>query len=378
MSAMIHISKKKTIQTKQMTSFKIYFSEENIRRIRLPEVPSYEKFMNLLQESYPANFHIELSVKYIDEDGDKISVDSQMEWEEMIDAHTGESHIKLYVEEGEGAYFKDGPHAEPLKFYVDEMTKEAINTADEVLAELQKNVSEVLESVYRDGRIIPDHIPEFLKDALTPKYLEKNVVDLDVNIPLLFDSFHSKALQLLDSVDASDLEKAKDYFLASLQLFPEHMIALYNLACTESLLGNVQGAVENLEKAVNAGYRDLSHMLQDADLDNIKNTEAFQIITAKISSLLEPEQEVVAEETVVPEPSVETVVPEPELETPVPEPEIDLSASILPLQENYGSELNLLKEMGFSADTDVLLLLLEQYKGHVEQVADFLFGFQQQ
>jgi len=357
-----------------MTSFKIFFSENNIRRIRVSEIPSYEEFTNLIQDLYP-KFHVELCVKYIDSDGDKISLDSQIEWEEMLMEFGGQSCIKLLVEEGDGGYFKDGPNPEVLKFYYDKTTKEAVDVATEWMATLQEKVPEFLSSLFKDGKIIPTHIPSFLKEAMTMKYVENNIVDLDINIHMLFDSLHAKAVQLLNSVNPKDIEQGRDYLIATLTLIPDNCVALYNLACAESLLGNAKAALANLEKAIDYGFRNLSHMLQDADFTYIRETETFQILVAKLESLMDYESQQncdneTPEPTVIPEPIVELIIPE-------PEPQVDLSASILPLQENYGEELTLLSEMGFSADKDVLLLLLDQFNGSINDVAQFLLGFNQ-
>jgi len=358
-----------------MASFKIYFSEENIRRIRVAEIPSYEEFMALLQELYP-KFHPELSLKYVDEDGDKISLSTQLEWEEMLMELSGQSSIKLLVEEGDGKYFKDGPEPEVLKFYADRTTKDAIEVANEWMAALQEKVPQCLSSLFPSGKIIPSHIPAFLKAAVSMKYVQDNTVDLDIDIHKLFDSLHTRALQLLDSVDMRDLEQAREYLEATLTLIPDHFTALYNLACAESLMGNVNNALYYLEKSIDNGYRNLSHMIQDADFQNIRDTEAFQILTARLASLTEFELSSFYPSQPEPEQVVETI-PEPVvISEPEPKP-VELSASILPLKDNFGEELNLLSEMGFTADPDVLLLLLDQYNGNVDDVAQFLLGFSQ-
>jgi len=358
-----------------MASFKIYFSEDNIRRIRVADIPSYEEFIALLQDLYP-KFHPELSIKYVDADGDKISLDTQLEWEEMLMELSGQSSIKLLVEEGDGKYFKDGPEPEVIKFYADKTTKEAIDVANEWIASLQEKVPECLSSLFKSGKIIPSHIPSFLKEAMSMRYLENNTVDLDIDIHKLFDTLHARAVQLLDSVDTKDLEQGRDYLLATLTLIPNHFIALYNLACAESLLGNANAALAHLEQSIDNGYRNLSHMLQDADFQNIRESEAFQILAARLASLMDYESK---QTTETPEP---IVIPEPvAIIEPIIIPEVqkpvDLSASILPLRDNYGEELELLSEMGFTADPDVLLLLLDQYNGSVDDVAQFLLGFSQ-
>jgi len=65
------------------------------------------------------------------------------------------------------------------------------------------------------------------------------------------------------------------FFLKALQLKPNNPSSIYNIACIESLLGNIEEAVSVLKLSIEAGYDNLSHMLEDSDLDNIRHTEGF-------------------------------------------------------------------------------------------------------
>lgn len=52
--------------------------------------------------------------------------------------------------------------------------------------------------------------------------------------------------------------------------------ALYDLTCMYSRIGEKEKAVKTLEKAINSGYGDYKWILQDNDLDNIRNEEGFK------------------------------------------------------------------------------------------------------
>ena len=54
------------------------------------------------------------------------------------------------------------------------------------------------------------------------------------------------------------------------QLRASDPIVRYNLACSYSLLGKADQAIETLEEAVKLGYRDFAHMQRDPDLDGIR------------------------------------------------------------------------------------------------------------
>jgi len=112
--------------------------------------------------------------------------------------------------------------------------------------------------------------------------LDVDKADLDVNIPMLFDLLHSKALDLLKIGGIDSIKKGKEYLISMLQLIPDHTITLYNLACAESLLNNIHEAMQTLEKAILSGFNNLEHMLNDTDLMNIRNVPGFDILIQKL------------------------------------------------------------------------------------------------
>lgn len=57
---------------------------------------------------------------------------------------------------------------------------------------------------------------------------------------------------------------------------PEDPIVLYNLACSYSLVGEVDKSYRSIKKAVSLGYDDLSHLEEDSDLNNLRKDPRFQ------------------------------------------------------------------------------------------------------
>ncbi len=55
----------------------------------------------------------------------------------------------------------------------------------------------------------------------------------------------------------------------------------YNLACIYSLQKEFDKALSYLDRSINSGYRDLAHMTEDTDLDNIRSLPAFKAIIEK-------------------------------------------------------------------------------------------------
>ena len=71
-----------------------------------------------------------------------------------------------------------------------------------------------------------------------------------------------------------------DERLAALK--PDDPGILYNLACSLSLTGNIDGALHALKQAVNKGYRDAGHMASDRDLGPLRKDPRFGEILAMV------------------------------------------------------------------------------------------------
>jgi len=153
---------------------------------------------------------------------------------------------------------------------------------------------------------------------------------------------HRAALKCLDSNDKAVLQKGKDMLLKILNLVPGDKIALYNLACAESLLGNVTEAIATLEQSIDAGYHDLSHMINDPDFNNIKDTEGFKKLVKKLEKILVPEKQ----------------------EEPVHIPKV---------QDPVEQKLDTLEEIYPLLTREALRELLTKCKGNVEEVIETIF-----
>jgi len=66
------------------------------------------------------------------------------------------------------------------------------------------------------------------------------------------------------------------------RLRPNDSVAHYNLACSHSLLGLVDEALEVLQKAVDLGYADYVHMRSDKDLNNIREHPRYKEIAGRL------------------------------------------------------------------------------------------------
>ena len=74
-----------------------------------------------------------------------------------------------------------------------------------------------------------------------------------------------------------------DRQLARLQ--PRNPLVFYNLACGLSLNGEVDRAVEALEKALALGYRDFKWLAKDPDLHQLRQHPFYRYIETKIRKM---------------------------------------------------------------------------------------------
>ncbi len=56
---------------------------------------------------------------------------------------------------------------------------------------------------------------------------------------------------------------------------PRDPVAAYNLACSQALTGDADGALESLERAMELGYKEREHMAHDPDLSSLHGDARF-------------------------------------------------------------------------------------------------------
>lgn len=79
-----------------------------------------------------------------------------------------------------------------------------------------------------------------------------------------------------------DYEGAVEMAYRLIEVTPDRPVGYYNLACSLSLLYRTDESLENLEKAVDLGWRNLPHTLIDPDLSQIRNDPRFEKIARRI------------------------------------------------------------------------------------------------
>jgi len=99
-----------------------------------------------------------------------------------------------------------------------------------------------------------------------------------------FFSLQQQGLKLMEEGSRASLETARANFQEQLAIFENAPTPLYNVACCEALLGNAKEALAFLEKAINAGFRNVKHMESDTDLDSLRSLPEYQALISSLKS----------------------------------------------------------------------------------------------
>ena len=86
-----------------------------------------------------------------------------------------------------------------------------------------------------------------------------------------------------------DAKKSLELDLRIVDARPEEPIFHYNLACSYSLVGQLDAAFTSLRDAIKLGYDDLEHLTMDRDLDNLRRDGRFREIVAELEPHFESE-----------------------------------------------------------------------------------------
>lgn len=116
--------------------------------------------------------------------------------------------------------------------------------------------------------------------------------DLDIEITFMEgvvrrDPTYIDALQIL-----GDDYTRRGRFVAGLQvdeqlvrLRPTEPITHYNLACSYSLTGRIEEAIQSLERSIDLGYRDFNWMSRDPDLAEVRRHPTYLKLRARVRKL---------------------------------------------------------------------------------------------
>ena len=130
------------------------------------------------------------------------------------------------------------------------------------------------------------------KSYVRKKLTRQEQRDLDIEIGFLEgvvrrDTRYIEALQILgdDYTRRGRYDEGLGIDRKLARLRPADSLVLYNLACSYSLMGHVDEAMEALEKALTLGYSDFKWLAEDPDLRNVRRHPRYEKIRAKLRTL---------------------------------------------------------------------------------------------
>jgi len=238
----------------------------------MPSMPRWNQFLTLLQSFYQESKYI-FAVKWIDEDGDEITMSSQEEWSEAI------SSTKI----------------SPLKLYVTKKTSDRVSSNDKSQEKLPALVPEYFYSTKQESvsaeqkshlqKVIPEIVSELMVNGVLPSWADDAIQTLpssnldtlfDVDIINLSHVLHKRAWALLNDSKTED-EEAVRLLRFCIALTPEDSVAHYNLACAFSRLNRTEEALTSLQNSLRVSDKpDFETIKNDEDLHNLRATEEFK------------------------------------------------------------------------------------------------------
>jgi predicted esterase len=84
--------------------------------------------------------------------------------------------------------------------------------------------------------------------------------------------------EMMAAYQAGNFQKALEIGEKIHEAAPENVDTIYNIACLHCLLGHKDKAYEWLEDAIDAGYDDADHLMQDDDFKSIRAEDRFRAI----------------------------------------------------------------------------------------------------
>ena len=130
------------------------------------------------------------------------------------------------------------------------------------------------------------------KISARKKMKRRDSKDLDVKIQFMEgivrrDPEYIEALQLLGDhyTQRGHYERGLKVDEQLSRLEPTNPLVFYNLACSYSLIGEVDMAATALDKALALGYRDFKWLAKDPDLKKLREQPVYRDIQKKIKGL---------------------------------------------------------------------------------------------
>jgi len=156
----------------------------------------------------------------------------------------------------------------------------------------QGKTAEAAEMFRKAWEVNPDDYqsPRLLAMALTTlgRHEEARAVDLrglygvEKHIQMHPDDSRALLFGASQQIQAGNLEKSREWTRRALKIAPDDPVTYYNAACNYSLMGDVETAIDCLEKAITSGMAQKDWIEHDSDLDHLRQHPRFQALREKL------------------------------------------------------------------------------------------------
>ena len=129
-------------------------------------------------------------------------------------------------------------------------------------------------------------IPEYRFDLKTPEFQKTDdefTIWFMEGVLEKYPTYVECLMYLGNAYTATGMhEEGLEADLRLKKLRPKDPLVLYNLACSFSLMGMLSESLGSLEKAIALGYDDLAHLVNDSDLDSLKDEDGYKVLIHKL------------------------------------------------------------------------------------------------
>ena len=140
-------------------------------------------------------------------------------------------------------------------------------------------------SEYEDIGSPESPMPPDMPSSLVRQFSRESQVDFEIDFYrsiLERDPHFVEALKVLaTNLSAKGLhDESLEVDQRLVRLRPEDKVALYNLACSYSMVSMVDSSLDSLKRAIESGYNEFEYMQHDTDLEVTRRDPRFRELLA--------------------------------------------------------------------------------------------------
>eukprot|EP00211_Chloroparvula_japonica_P006443 CAMPEP_0119119140 /NCGR_PEP_ID=MMETSP1310-20130426/762_1 /TAXON_ID=464262 /ORGANISM="Genus nov. species nov., Strain RCC2339" /LENGTH=414 /DNA_ID=CAMNT_0007108557 /DNA_START=118 /DNA_END=1358 /DNA_ORIENTATION=- len=309
-----------------MKSFKIYFTETgDCRRIRPACLPTWSTFRGLVEDMVLEKEDRPLLVQWKDEDGDKCTITTQMEWGTFLEECKAKDPVHVFVSHGEAPLLNSALLSPVAQEVASREEEEA--AAEEEAAEEEAAAPEVAEAgsnAEEEGAWTTSarevevelfsgtnaamydvkDVSSAVQAALQAKEKKEMGFDklrelkytlasngdllLNVDVTALSREMHCNALAFLTEEADNEMLRGAVRLMELCAVLDEHSsqsnVTHYNLACAYSRVMQWDEAVDQLLVAVRKGFKAVDVLKDDTDLAPLRSHPLFGEILSAVEA----------------------------------------------------------------------------------------------